>query len=449
MTISPATILAGLAPFFESKRSPVKRYWIAYSGGLDSHVLLHALTRQRELLTGACLEAVHINHALSPNAKQWAEHCAQQCARLRIPLHQITVNARAGAGASPEAAARAARYQALAELLQAGDCLLTAHHQDDQAETLLLQLLRGAGPKGLAAMPLVAAFAGGWHARPLLGVRRDEIQRYAQQQQLAWIDDESNFDTGFDRNFLRHDIMPRLMSRFPAVAQTLSRSAALCSEAAEILAETATSDITAIKLSEQSLSATGLRKLGEVRGRNALHHWIHACGLPVPSAAHLQRLWQDVVCSAVDSEPSVAWAGAQARRYRDQVFVSKPLSVVDVSQCFTWDGSTVLNISGLGALSLQAVSGQGISAENLAGQKLEVRFRQGGERIQPAGRQGHHSLKKLFQEAGIPPWQRERIPLLYLGDELIAVAGLWIAQEVACKKQQQGFLLVWSENNSV
>lgn len=438
MKISPAATLTGLAQL-----SAIKRYLIAYSGGLDSHVLLHALSDTRDILKGAIIEAVHVNHGLSPNAKKWALHCEQQCASLGILLHHVSVDAQAQKGESREAAARNARYQAIAALMKIGDCLLTAHHQDDQAETLLLQLLRGAGPKGLAAMPLVAEFSSAWHARPLLSLNRDELQQYANQHALEWIDDESNFDTGFDRNFLRHEILPLLKTRFPAAAETLSRSASLCAEAAELLTASAMTDIDELMLGENTLSVSRLLVLGETRARNVLHQWIHAVGFPVPTAAQTQRIWQDAICSAVDSCPLVSWPGAELRRYRDELFIGEPLTEFDSTQIFSWQPETKLDIDGLGCLSVASVTGQGISPEYFTGKPVEVRFRQGGEALRPVGREGHHALKKLFQETGIPPWSRERIPLLFINDELAMVAGNWVAHEFAVTPEEEGLLPVW------
>lgn len=439
MKITPATILAELPQFPD-----ITRYLVAYSGGLDSHVLLDSLSQARDLLKNAVIEAVHVNHQLSPNAKQWAGHCEQQCATLGVPLHQLSVDAQAQKGESPEAAARNARYQAFAELMQKGDCLLTAHHQDDQAETLLLQLLRGAGPKGLASMPQSAEFATGRHVRPLLNVNRTVLQEYAAEHALDWIDDESNFDTGFDRNFLRHEIMPKLKTRFPAAAETLSRSASLCAEAAELLTASAMADIDAVKHDGERLSVSRLLALGETRARNVLHEWIHSAGFPVPNAAQMQRIWHDVMCSAEDSCPVVSWPGVEMRRYRDAIFINIPISEFDARQTFTWSFETNLKIAELGTLSSSKTIGQGIAVERVTGKAVEVRFRQGGETLQPVGREGHHALKKLFQEVGVPPWQRMRLPLLFIEDELAAVPEYWVAQEFAAGPEQQGMLPVWT-----
>lgn len=422
----------------------IKRFVIAYSGGLDSHVLLHTIAAMRAELDGRELLAVHVNHGLSANAQGWSAHCTSQCERLGITLKQFDIDARAEVGESPEAAARDGRYATIASMIEEGDCLLTAHHQDDQAETLLIQLLRGAGPRGLAAMPRFVPYADGWHARPLLGYSRDELLDYAQQAQLSWIDDESNSDTRFDRNFLRHDILPRLKARFPGMNSTLSRSANLCAEAAELLVSAATADLSQVQLDAQSVSVSGLQSLGEVRARNLLHQWCRDRELPTPSAAQLQCVWDEVMGAGPESEPVVSWPGGEARRYRDALFIRSPLPVHDAALRQSWDVQHGLSIPSLGELRAERVEGQGISTRLLDGRTVDIRFRQGGEELRPAGRQGHHLLKKLFQEAGVPPWQRDRIPLLYVDDQLLAVAGLWVAHEAAAQTGESGVALIWS-----
>jgi len=417
-----------------------RRYWIAFSGGVDSLVLLHALAALREHIGASRLCVVHVNHGLSPKAAQWAEHCAQQCAELALSFTLCEVNATPATGESPEASARDARYRALAELVQTDDCLLTAHHQDDQAETLFLQLLRGAGPKGLAAMPALSTFSKGWHARPLLGFRREDLIAYAEANGLSWLEDESNFDTRLERNFLRHEILPRLKQHFPALATTLSRSARRCAEAAEILQAQAQADLAGLQLSADALSVNGLRKLGEVRARNVLHHWIQARALPVPSEAQLLLLWRSVIRAAEDAQPLLQWPGAEVRRYRDALYVMPPLPAFDSGVEYSWDLSMPLTLAGLGLLHARTATGAGVSRHRLRGKTLCVRFRRGGERLCVAGREGHHSLKKLFQEAGVPPWRRERIPLLFLADELVAVAAHWVACSFAAQVGHEGVL---------
>lgn len=424
-----------------------KRFIVAYSGGLDSHVLLHAIAKESGQQVGAKILAVYVNHGLSPNSNLWAEHCEEQCSLLGVSFQQITVDASPLEGESPEAVAREVRYQAFADLVREGDCLLTAHHQDDQAETLLIQLLRGAGPRGLAAMPVLADFGLGWHARPMLDVDRSELEVYAHEHSLSWVDDESNFDTGYDRNYLRHEILPLLKKRFPAAAATISRTSQLCAEAADLLADSARSDYQSIDLGEDKLSANDLYELGELRARNVLHQWFRDHNFSTPTAAQMQRIWEDVICTADESCPLVTWSGVEVRRYRDVVYVSLAKTTHDAGQVLQWDMIEPLSIVNSGQLSCTGHRAkedyQLLSEKLLAGRTIEVRFRQGGEEVQPAGRKGHHSLKKLFQEEGIPPWERERLPLLFVDNDLIAVADLWIADGFSAESGALGLEISW------
>lgn len=424
-----------------------RRFIVAYSGGLDSHVLLHAVSVKREDLEAKEVIAVHVNHGLSENASEWSAHCAAQCEQLGITFVCVDVNATPDAGESPEAAAREARYLALADLVKEGDCLLTAHHQDDQAETLLIQLLRGAGPRGLAAMPLISDFKPGWHARPLLGIERKELETYAKENSLSWVDDESNFDTGYDRNYLRHEIMPIIKKRFPAAASTLSRASSLCAEASVLLANTAREDFQSAVIGGNRFSANALYELGEIRVRNVLHQWFRDNNYPIPTSAHMKRLWEDVVCTSDESCPLVTWSGVDVRRYRDDIHIISSLRSHDARTVLRWNMEEPLVVEGLGELSCISHRAKDehdlLSEKLLAGRIVEARFRQGGEEIKPAGRNGHHSLKKLFQEQGIVPWERDRLPLLYVDDELIAVANLWIADGYASNKGELGYEINW------
>jgi tRNA(Ile)-lysidine synthase len=443
MGFSPHTVLAALPDAL-----PIKRYWIALSGGLDSVVLLHALAELRPQLGPMELQAVHIHHGLSHYAAQWAEHCQQMCQRLSVPCQVIEVDAGANGGESPEAAARTARYTAFRELMAEGDCLLTAHHQDDQAETLLLQLLRGAGPKGLAAMPPLTPFHKGWLGRPLLQCSRQDLHTYALSQHLQWVEDESNTDTGYDRNFLRHEIFPRLKKRFPAATKTMSRSARRCAEAAELLAVFATQDLQLAAIQDNALSLGICRELGKVRSQHLLHHWLHEQGLPVPTEAQTEAIWNNVIQASHDSVPLVHWEGAQGqgvevRRYRDLLYAMPPLPELDVNRVYRWDFTQPLPISAMGELSSTQQTGQGIALAKLEGQDVEVRFRQGGERLRPVGRQETHSLKHLFQDQGIPPWQRDRIPLIYCQGRLAAVVGLWLDEDFAASGNEPGISIEW------
>jgi len=418
-------------------------YQVAFSGGLDSHALLHALCKLRAVLD-AEVGAVHVNHGLQQDADHWESHCRQVCAGLQVPYVSLTVDGKARRGESPEAAARSARYTALADWLPAGHCLLTAQHQDDQAETLLLQLLRGSGVNGLAAMPVMAILGAGRHLRPLLAVSREMLQQYADANTLAWIEDPSNADTAFDRNYLRRQILPVLRKRWPAVASSLSRSAAHCADAAHLLADLAEQDLHALAGRENTLSLAGLVALPYARQGNVLRHWIKQLSGKTPSAAVLGRIMNDVTGSRRDSGPCVRWGNFEIRRYREELFLLRQAASGDQSAVLDWVLAGPLALPGAGGV-LTAIpeTGCGIRAAAVPDGRVRVAWRQGGECCMLAGRDHHHSLKKLFQEQGIPPWERSRIPLIYVQDRLAAVAGLWICAPFLAGPAESGFLIDW------
>ena len=417
-------------------------YHVAYSGGRDSHVLLHVLASSRRQLPGE-LRAIHVNHGLHPHAARWARHCQTVCGALSVPLTVVEVDARAGDGESPEAAARRARYQAFARLVTAGDCLLTAHHRDDQAETLLLQLLRGSGPHGLAGMPPQAPFGQGLHARPLLDCTRAQLAAYAAAQALEWIEDPSNQDTGLRRNFIRHQVMPVLAAQWPAVAETLSRSAAHCAEAAHLLDDLAADDLHRVEGRQPGqLEVDALLDLDEARQRNVIRYWIHLQGFPLPRQAHLERIQRDVLHAAPDRSPQVCWTGAEIRRYRNTLYVMRPLSSFDNTVVLPWNMESPLHLPGdLGVLEAVMEEGGGLAPDIRQRDDITVRFRQGGEVCRPAGRGHAQPLKKLLQEQGVPPWQRDRIPLVYAGEELVAVAGVCVSVSCAARACETGLVL--------
>ncbi len=390
--------------------------------------------------------AVHVNHGLQSAAADWALQCRAACEALGIPLHVITVEARPGPGDSPEAAARRARYNGLRALMEEGDCLLTAHHQDDQAETVLLQLLRGSGVAGLAAMPPCAPFAAGWHARPLLGLTRAELKACAEARDLHWIEDPSNFDTGLRRNFVRHEIMPRLRQQWPAFARTLSRSAAHNAETARLLDEIGAEDLAMVAGPRTAtLSIDALMQLSPERLNNVVRYWLRTLELPLPTTAHLVRLHEDILKAAQDSAPLLAWPGAEVRRYRSLLYAMWPLPPHDPEQVVPWDLAAPLDLPTCGgSLVARHVAGHGIKRVLLKERPVTVHFRRGGERCRPAGRGHTHELRKLLQESAVPPWLRERVPLLYIGDELAAVGDLFICEGFQAGADEAGVEIEWS-----
>lgn len=401
------------------------RFVIAYSAGLDSSVLLHALAELRMQGGIGALHAVHVHHGLMPQADGWVLHARQQAAQLAVSLDVVYVDAKADKGESPEARARDERYKALRQHIGINDVLLTAHHQDDQAETVLLQLLRGSGVRGLSAMPSAAPFAEGWHWRPLLGFGRDQLTAYARDHRLTWVEDPSNASDNYDRNFLRQRVMPLLESRWPSAARTLSRSATVCGEAREIIDDMGENDLAQVRVNAGlGLRASGLLALTPARRRNALMLWLQQRNFPAPSAAQLQQIESAVLAAKIDSAPLLAWGGIEIRRYDDVMYAQTALQEPPANSVFSWNIEQPFVIKGVGVLSIAPSTTEGLSIPQLKGKKIEIRFRQGGETCQPLHRAHTHELKKLMQEARIPPWQRQRLPMVYVSGELVYVAGI-------------------------
>jgi len=419
-----------------------KKVWLAYSGGIDSHVLLHLLvtTSHPDLNFAA---TVHVDHGLQAESKNWSQHCADVCKNLNIEYHALQVQVKNIETLGMEAAARAARYQAIDQLLGPEDVLLTAQHQHDQAETLLLQLLRGSGPKGLAAMAAKSTMGKMTVIRPLLDVSQQDIQLYAQQHNLKWIDDPSNVDTRWSRNYLRHKVWPKLEQRWPQAEITLSRSAQHCAEASELLMELAEQDMEflGINVNSETLPITELMSLSLARQRNLLRHYIERRQFTLPSTTVLQCVIDEVCLAAQDSEPLVSWSGVEVRRYQQQLYVMSPMQAHDVLQSVVVDGfdKTILIESQL--IEWQKTNEKGLKGDVLS-HEVSLGFRQGGERIQLQGQRHHKSLKHLFQQWHIPPWQRDRIPLVFCDDKLIAVVGYGVSDEFAVNEGQQGYLPV-------
>ena len=416
------------------------RLVVAYSGGLDSEVLLHALAAVREPF-GADLLAVHVDHGLQDESRAWSEHCAARAKELGIAHEVLPVDVDVDAGLGTEAAAREARYGAFRSLVRAGDWLLSAHHKDDQAETLLLNLLRGSGPAGLAGIGEVQPLGPAWLVRPLLPFSRADLKRYAEMHKLDWIDDPSNEDRKFDRNYLRHEVFPVLEARWPEASNRLRRSAVLASEAALLLDQLADADLRTLGEQVDRLSMAGLRALGEERQRNVLRYAVRELGLPPIPAAAAHSIVKDLLPAREDAQPHVHWDGAEARRYRDQVYLlQQPAELGPVNPSRIEGGAAELG-PGLGRLTLEPGASRGLSAAVVeAG--LDVRPREGGEEIKLPGQSHTKKLKKLLQEAGIVPWRRGSLPLVYSGDRLVAVADLWIADEAA---RSPGTAIHWDD----
>ena len=419
------------------------RLLVGYSGGLDSHVLLHLCANMAQF-HDIDLLAIHVNHGLQQKAVEWGLHCREVCGSLGVAYHQIDLDLKPSKGASLEAEAREARYAAIQSEMQPGDILLTAHHQEDQAETLLLQLLRGSGVHGLAAMPALMVFGKGYLFRPLLNHSKRDLQAYADQHQLAWVDDPSNFDTDFDRNFLRQRVFPVMRERWPSLAGTISRSAGYCAEARDLIDEIAGQDLSGLLDAEtNTLQLSELRMLSEMRIRSVLRHWIQLSGYRTPSSKRLQEIISQVFGAAEDRSPVIAWDHLEVRRYRDRLYMMKQSDPVPENLKLEWNGDEKLELPGqLGCLVFERDFG-GISEQKLANRHLTVRFNVSGMSYYPSGQSHHQSLKNFFQQQGIPPWERKKIPCLFADDELVAVGELLINAPFAAGANEKGLSLRW------
>jgi tRNA(Ile)-lysidine synthase len=430
--------------------APARRYLVGFSGGLDSTVLVHALKQAPGRVPP--IVAVHINHAMQADAGRWEEHCRSVADALGVEFVARTVVVTEDEGIGLEAAARGARYAAFKELMQEGDVLLTAHHADDQAETLLLNLMRGSGVAGLAGIGASQPFGPGLLIRPMLNVSRQDIERYARECELEWLDDPSNLDSRFDRNYLRAEILPRLRQRWPAVAARLGHSAGLAAEAARLQDELAWLDLCGLAETAETdaavpdrLAVIGLTKLSSARQRNVLRCAIKACGLPQAPAKRLREIQEQMLTAREDAAPLVRWPGAEVRRYRTKLYLqraeARPLPD-PATLPLLYGGGREIPLGSLGALRLERVADTaepGIDPA-LVSDGLALRFRSGGERIKLYGRKETRPLKKLLQEQAVVPWMRRILPLLYAGDTLVAVADLWIAADCA---RDDGFKVRW------
>ncbi|MHB1272647.1 MAG: tRNA lysidine(34) synthetase TilS [Rhodanobacter sp.] len=391
---------------------------VAYSGGPDSTALLHALA-QLPAARARGLRTLHVDHGLHADSPRWAGHCLRFCAALEVPCQVLQVRVETGNGAGLEAAARHARYAALTAQLKEGEWLLLGHHRDDQAETVLLKLLRGAGPQGLGGMRVLRSIGPGQLWRPLLALSRQQLREYVDANHLACIDDPSNDDTHPARNQLRHEILPRLMRHWPHAVDSILHSAALCQAAADALqVQWLAAFATLHDPATGSLHAADWLALDRALREPLLDHWLHARGLPAPTTA--QRRQIECQCGArAGQSPCIRWPGVELHIWKGRLWALSPRPAVAMDWHAPWRGEPLALPDG-GMLSLT-------DANARLPEPLDVRLRRGGERIKPAGDAHTRELRDLFQQGLIPPWQRIACPLLYAGDELVAVADRWIS----------------------
>ena len=404
------------------------QYLCAYSGGLDSSVLLHAVSK----IPGIALRAIHIHHGLHADADTWAEQCVEFCRVLNIQIEVIKVDVKNNTGKGTEAAARNARYLAIANHIQADEVLLTAHHRLDQAETVLLRLLRGSGSQGLAAMRATSWAHGFKHTRPLLSVSKAQLQAYAKSENLHWIEDPSNNKTDFDRNYLRHEIMPLLEQRWPQAVAALSRSAELHAEEHQCLREQSEVFLALVQgVDARALTVSGLMQYSKAWRAQILRAWTESLNTPPLPANILQEIEQALLKANADTAAKVQWSGSQIMRWRDSLYLMEiPVEIPNNWRHF-WGDALPFTLpsgdqwgfdSGLNPATLSML------IQNHFGGDLSVSFRQGGEKILLKNRKQHSSLKNCLQQLGVPPWERSRLPVLAtVSGECLAVGDVLLS----------------------
>lgn len=414
-----------------------RRYVVLASGGRDSTVLLHAMAELSPELS-APVVVLHFDHGLAATSVEWARGVG--CSAEELGLAYFVERLELPPGGAAETRAREARYERLAAWMEAEDCCLSAHHGDDQAETFLLQALRGAGPAGLAGMPAHASFGRGWLARPLLEFTRDDLAAWARARGLSWIEDPANRDLEVPRNHLRHEVWPRITAHWPAAARTLARSARLAAQNAALVEEIAAEDLARLgAASADRLPIGALAELGPARRRALLRHWLAGRGFAPPTEAGLARLERGFIMRDPGARAVFSWPGAEGRRFRDMLHVFAPLPEAPAEPIPLSPG-TCVELGALGRVGLVADRGGGLGPA-AARDTLSLRFRGGGERLRPPGSVHRRTLKNLLQESSVLPWMRFRLPLLYVNGVLAAVGGVTIAAEFA----GEGWTFAWEQ----
>jgi tRNA(Ile)-lysidine synthase len=444
VSFTPERLRAALESALTGIARPTAGSCIALSGGLDSTVLLAGLAGLADCNAAGFLQpmrAIHVDHGLHRDAARWSERSAWVARSFGIDCEIVHVDARPAAGESPEAAARAVRYGVLAERLRPGELLLTAHHADDQLETVLLQWLRGGGLRSLAGMQPVAPFACGWHARPLLGFTRGELRDWARAAGLEWLEDPSNLDTRFDRNYLRLEVLPAVRRRWPAAARTVGRVAMQAAEALELDAEAAATDLAAAR-EAGTLLLPVMRVLAPSRQRRLLRAWLRAAGLPIPAAATLEALRHDVLAAAGDRVPRVCWPGVVVHRYRERLYAAASSTEVRPWARGAWQPGQAFDLGWLGRLELRPAQGEGLSRARLTG-PLAVEPRPSGGTFRPAGSAHHRPLRKWFQERGVLPWLRSQLPIVAFDGEIVAIGDLACGGALAAAPGEDSWRIVW------
>ncbi len=404
---------------------PKTKVVLAFSGGVDSRLLLELLRLFQQDHTISC-HAVYVHHGLSDYADDWAEKCQLWATQASIPFSVERVNLDIHSGESIELLAREARYQALAKYVDSGDLLLTGQHADDQLETFLLALKRGSGPKGLSCMAESTPFSIGTLIRPLLTTRREQIEEIARSLNLEWVEDESNQDTRYDRNFLRHNVVPELSQRWPSIHQAVQRSASLCAQQETLLDELLNDVFYRALQADLSLDVTELASHSELARRRLIRMWLAKQNTKMPTQVQLDLIWSEVALAQQDANPKLKLKQGEVRRFRNKLYW-----VWDKADVSGWQVNIQVDCAlalpeGLGELMLSTKTEQATIALPSQPELLSVTFNPEGLSAHPVTRNHSRKLKKLFQEYHVPSWLRRQIPILMYQEQVVAVAGLFV-----------------------
>ena len=414
---------------------------LGLSGGMDSILLLTLL---KEQVSSRYIQAVHINHGLSENSDQWQQFAKDYCEKIGVEFYAEKIQLIAK-GEGIEAAAREARYSVFEKRLKRGGLLFLAHHADDQVETVLYRLLRGAGSKGLAGMPESRPLGAGKLIRPLLDYSRQDLHAEALNRKLKWVEDESNQDNHFDRNYIRNKVIPAVAQRWPDYAQSIMHSAALSLQSDHLSKELAIEDLKGLEIKKESagwsISLSLFTQLSHLRQKNTLRYWSEINDFPAPSSKIINEILSSVVGARQDASPEIVWQSQRWTRFQNRLYLlNHDNKQFQLKSPINWDLTDCLLLPDNSSLNTRFCIGKGLG-QNI--DKVEIRYRQGGERCKPEGRGHSSSLKKLLLEYQLPPWLRDRIPLLYVKDQLVAVGNLWVCEGWGVEPEETGIEIYW------
>ena len=422
---------------------------VGFSGGLDSSVLLDLLA---QTIPSNRITAVHVNHGLSPQAPEWQAHAERFCQSRGIACHSERVDVKLD-GEGPEAAARKVRYAVFEKLLRPDGILLLGHHQDDQSETLLYRLMRSSGPVGLSGIPAMRSLGAGRLFRPLLSWPKEALQAYALNKNIEWVEDASNSTNDYDRNFLRNRLIPILAERWPDYRQRLHGVSEISQDGAELCRDLAVQDMKVLQSRPEragvSLLIDNFNQLSRVRQKNVLRHWADIQGRCAPSRKIIDEIIKSVIEARVDASPKVVCQDTEYRRYDGRLYVLDSIKLLgqpnDQPLDMSWQHSETLDLGGGMQLCGKLSLGDGLRAPESG--ILRIANRHGSEHCHPMGRAHSNTLKKCLQEFGLEPWWRDRVPLIYVDQQIVAVADLWVCEGWQAKPRETGIKIHWHDNS--